>query len=71
MSDGADPQARLDALEIHVAHQAQAIEDLHAAVAAQWTTIDGLRRRLSEVTERLETAEAGAGLPPAQRPPHY
>lgn len=71
MSDAPDSDARLEALEIHVAHQAQVIEDLNAAVATQWTAIEGLRRRLSELADRLEATEASAGLPQAQRPPHY
>lgn len=71
MSDGSDTEARIEALEIHVAHQAQVIEDLHTSLAAQWTTIDGLRRHLAAIADRLETAETQAGLPLAQRPPHY
>ena len=70
-----DPQGlaqRLEALEMHAAHQAQVIDELNAAVAAQWTTIDALRRGLATIAERLESAEArGVGLPPVQKPPHY
>lgn len=63
--------ARIEALEIHVAHQAQVIDDLNATVAAQWTAIDALRRQLEVMIDRLEAAETRAGPPPAQRPPHY
>lgn len=71
MSDASGVHARLEALEMHVAHQAQVIDDLNASVASQWATIDGLRRRLGELGDRLEESEARAGLPQAQRPPHY
>ena len=72
MSDAQALEHRLDALEIHVAHQAQAIDDLHAALAAQWTLLDGVKRQLSLVSERLAEAESRDGAPaPSQKPPHY
>lgn len=71
MNDTERLQSRLDALEMHAANQSQVIDDLNATVAAQWAVLDGLRRQLGQLTDRLEDAETRAGLPAAQRPPHY
>ena len=67
----ATSDARIEALEIHAAHQSQVIEDLNETVAEQWAAIDALRRQLTATIDRLEAAETRAGLPPAQQPPHY
>ena len=62
---------RIDRLEMRLAEQGRVIDDLDAAVAAQWSVIDGLRRRLELCADRL--AEAERRLPPAPEaaPPHY
>jgi len=65
--------SRLDELEIRVAHQDQTIEDLNAAITAQWKIIDKLERELKRLTDRVSSAEDSLGdAPPAhQPPPHY
>lgn len=67
----ADDTDRIDRLEMRLAEQERTIDDLDAAVAAQWAAIDGLRRRLDLYVDRL--AEAERRLPPAPEapPPHY
>ena len=65
--------ARLDALEMRVAHQDRALDELNAALTAQWATIDRLTRQAALLQERVREAEARAadatpGEPP---PPHY
>ena len=65
--------SRLDELEIRVAHQDQTIEDLNAAITAQWKTIETLERHLAALRDRVAEAELTAGdTPPVERPPpHY
>ena len=60
---------RLAALEEHVAHQANAIEQLDEVVREQWAEIERLRRELRKIEERLDAA---ADPDPVDRPPpHY
>ena len=66
-----DDARRLDALEIRVAHQDEAIEALNETVTRQWRTIDALVRDIATLSERLADLgrrEPGAPEPP---PPHY
>ena len=69
MSDG--DSARLDALEIRVAYQEQVIEDLNQAIIDQWKQIDGLKRQLAEVLDRVQDVEDGSTAAPERPPPHY
>lgn len=62
---------RLEALEIRVAHQDATIEDLNAAITAQWRKLDVLARELATLKDRLQDLghrEPGLPEPP---PPHY
>ena len=62
---------RLAALESRVAYQDATIEELNAAITAQWRTIDALAREVAALTDRLADLgrrEPGAPEPP---PPHY
>ena len=52
---------RLEALEIRVAHQDQAIEDLNRTIIAQWKEIDRLTRELVKLSDRLASAEQAIG----------
>lgn len=61
--------ARLDALEIRIAHQDQVIEDLNQTVIAQWVEIDRLSRQLARLIEHVATAAETAGRDPADEPP--
>lgn len=63
---------RIEALEMDAAHRGQVIDDLNAAITAQWKEIDGLQRQLRRLTDQVAELEApsrdGAAEPP---PPHY
>lgn len=73
MSDTPDTASRLDELEMRVAHQDQTIEDLNAAIAAQWKLIERLERQVERLAERVTEAEQSAGetAPVDRPPPHY
>jgi SlyX protein len=64
--------ARTDQLEATVAYQAEAIEDLNKTITAQWKIVDGMKRALDQLSDRVQEAESrtgpGAVEPP---PPHY
>jgi SlyX protein len=62
---------RIDALEARVAYQDDAIETLNQTITAQWQTIDALTRQVSQLSDRLKEAEAGALRPSNEPPPHY
>ncbi|UTD30666.1 SlyX family protein [Bradyrhizobium sp. WD16] len=65
---------RLDALEIRVAYQDEAIETLNRTVTAQWAQIDALSRKVAELADRVQEAEsraAPAGGQSEPPPPHY
>ncbi len=63
---------RIDTLEMRVAYQDETIEALNKTITAQWAQLDGLRREIVELRERLADAEhhSGAG-PSSEVPPHY
>lgn len=73
MNDTESLSARIDTLEMRVAHQERTIEDLNATVVAQWKQIDALTRQLSNLLDRVQEAEhrAIAGGAPEPPPPHY
>ena len=49
-----------------------AIEDLNRTITEQWKIIDGLKRSLDVLTDRVQEAESRAGLAaPEPPPPHY
>jgi SlyX protein len=62
---------RIDTLEARVAYQDDTIETLNQTITAQWQTIDALTREVSQLSERLKEAEAGALRPSNELPPHY
>lgn len=73
MSDNAALFARIDALEVRVAHQERTIEDLNKVTTEQWAQIDALRRLADRLLDRVQEMESnrdpdGAPEPP---PPHY
>lgn len=67
------PSDRLDALEIRIAHQDQTIDELNAAITAQWKLIDRLERQIAVLHERVSEGERGRGeaTPIDRPPPHY
>ena len=67
MSD--DMKARIDALEIRIAHQDKTIADLSDMITEQWRKINDLERRFGALHAEVESigAERGGHEPP----PHY
>jgi SlyX protein len=62
---------RIDALEMRIAYQDDAIETLNQTITAQWKQIDALTRKIAELGERLQDAETNAPGAANERPPHY
>ena len=62
---------RIDALEMHIAHQDQTIEVLNAAITDQWKQIEDLAYRMSRLAEELREVEMGGSGEPEPPPPHY
>jgi SlyX protein len=65
--------ARIDALEIRIAHQDRTIEELNGTITDQWKQIEDLAYRVSRLSDELRAVEssAGAGEEPEPPPPHY
>jgi SlyX protein len=61
--------SRIDALEIRLAHQERAIEDLNETITAQWKEIDRLKREVERLGDRLASAEQTIGADAADEPP--
>lgn len=61
---------RIETLEMHAAHQDQAIADLNEALQTQWRRIEALERQIARLREALMqmTPPGPAAEPP---PPHY
>lgn len=55
----ADHEERLVALETRLAHQEQMIEELNDLVFQQGQALDGMKRDLEQVAERLREALRG------------
>jgi SlyX protein len=64
---------RIDDLEVRVAYQDQAIEDLNATITEQWKTIGALTRKIARLEEELAESEVAAREASARErpPPHY
>ena len=62
---------RIDVLEAKLMFQEDTIEVLNQTITMQWQQIDALKRQVADLSERLQDAEAGAGRPANERPPHY
>jgi SlyX protein len=71
MSDGRALSERIDALEMRLAYQDEAIETLNQTITKQWLEIDRLTRQLAEMKVRLQEAESHAPDPANEPPPHY
>ncbi|MEP1169914.1 MAG: SlyX family protein [Hyphomonas sp.] len=73
MSDTSNTSTRLDELEMRVVHQDQTIEDLNAAITAQWKLIERLEARVARLAERVADSEQSTGqaAPVDRPPPHY
>ena len=64
---------RVEKLEMAVAYQEQAIEDLNKTVLAQAREIEALTRLMANLGERLREIADNPALsePPEPPPPHY
>jgi SlyX protein len=73
MNDIAALHARVEALEMQVAHQERALEDLNGMVAAQWAQIDSLTREVTRLAETVRQTASQAVVSPGNEPPppHY
>jgi SlyX protein len=71
MNDIKSLRERIDALEARLTYQDDTIETLNQTITAQWQTIDALTRQVSQLSDRLKEAEAGALRPSNEPPPHY
>jgi uncharacterized coiled-coil protein SlyX len=71
MSDVKTLSERIDALEMRLTYQDDAVETLNQTITAQWLKIDALTRQVAELRERLQEAEGNATGPANERPPHY
>ncbi|WP_299484307.1 SlyX family protein [uncultured Roseibium sp.] len=67
-----DHEARIEQLEIDLAHANRTIDDLNGVVVEQGTRIDRLTRLVSKMTDQVE--ELAEHVLPAhhvEKPPHY
>ena len=73
MTETDDVQTRLDALEAHVAHQDQMIEELSDVAAKQWAEITRLNEQIERLKNKVEAFETGMDGYPGDDPPppHY
>jgi SlyX protein len=71
MNDVKTLSDRIDALETRLTFQEVTIETLNQTITAQWQQIDALTRRVANLGERLQEAEAHAPGPSNEPPPHY
>jgi SlyX protein len=71
--DSMTDSARLTELEIALAHQERAAEELSEIVRAQAGRLDRVERALAGLAERLAELETRDASPPAAgaRPPHW
>lgn len=68
---GPDQNERMDALETRVAYQDQTIEELNAALTAQWKVIDQLNKKLAMLEEQVRSGSYIADPATEKPPPHY
>jgi SlyX protein len=73
MTDLETLTARIDGLEMRIAHQDQTIEDLNASITEQWRQIEDLTYRLTRLSEQVREVESSTGVSdgPEPPPPHY
>lgn len=63
--------ARIDALEIRIAHQDQTIDELNLTITEQWRVIDLLTRKLDTLEEQVRSGSQIADPSTEAPPPHY
>lgn len=67
----AELEARIEALEMTIAHQDQAIEDMNRVILDQQAEIDEMKIRMSQALDRIQTVESQMPEEPDAPPPHY
>ena len=67
----ASDDPRIEALEMRLAEQQRVIDDLDAAVTAQWDALDALKRQLVRALDRIAEAEGRLPPDPEGPPPHH
>jgi SlyX protein len=68
---GAQYDERIEALETRVAYQDQTIEELNAALTAQWRVVDLLTKKLTQLEEQMRSGSFIADPATERPPPHY
>lgn len=71
MSNDKGLNERIDALEMRLTYQDEAIETLNQTITKQWLEIDRLTRQVAELKVRLQETESHAPGPTNEPPPHY
>jgi SlyX protein len=73
MTDIETLTARIDALEIRLAHQDRMMEDLNETITGQWKEIESLNRQIARLGDQLQEVRdsAGGAEGPEPPPPHY
>ncbi|WP_319386003.1 SlyX family protein [Roseibium sp.] len=67
-----DHEARIEQLEIDLAHAGRTIEDLNGVVVEQGKQIDRLTRLVDKMTDQVEElAEQVLPAHHVEKPPHY
>lgn len=66
-----DEAERLDALETRIAYQDQTIEELNAALTAQWQRVEMLTRKVAQLEEQVRSGIHIADPSTEPPPPHY
>ena len=64
-------EKRVETLEMHIAHQDKALEDMNAVILSQREEIDRLTRRLNKMMGRLSDLEEFMPAPESKKPPHW
>jgi len=65
-------ETRIVELEIRLAHQEAALQDLNAVIIRQQTVIDQLQREIETLKDRLRALTPSPfALPGDEPPPHY
>jgi SlyX protein len=64
---------RIEKLEIALAHQEQAIEDLNKTITSQWAEIASLKRLIGNLGQQVREIADNPALAeaPEPPPPHY
>ena len=73
MADNSNIITRVDALEMHIAHQNKAIDELSEMSIKQWSAVNTLNDKMTHLTNKLQELENETNDPPVEEPlpPHF